>query len=101
MRTRPMRFRSACTLLVASAFLPLTPVACAQDNSSQSLADVARKLRKDTTEEVRMTDSDTKKLFDSVDRIFAFASEDSGMPRHATVKRRMVSKADVEKYMTG
>jgi len=34
-----------------------------EDSSSQSLADVARKLRKDTTEEVRMTDSDTKKLF--------------------------------------
>src|ERR1700693_4090699 len=72
-----------------------------EDSSSPSLADVARKLRKDTTEEVRMTDSDTKKLFESVDRIFPFAAEDSGMAKHASVKRRLVGKADVEKYARG
>ena len=85
------------------SFLGLLPtLAVCQDNaSSQSLGDVARKLRKDTTEEVRMTDADTKKLFESVDKIFAFASEDSGMPKHGPVKRRLVSKADVEKYMSG
>src|SRR5580765_154753 len=96
-----MRFRSAYALLALSTLLPLTSRVFSQDNSSQSLGDVARKLRKDTTEEVRMTDADTKKLFDSVDQIFAFSSEDSGMPKHATVKRRMVSKADVEKYANG
>jgi hypothetical protein len=36
-------------------------------SQSQSLGDVARKLRKDTTTEVKMTDADTKKLFESVD----------------------------------
>src|SRR3984885_13900694 len=72
-----------------------------EDSSSQSLADVARKLRKDTTEEVRMTDSDTKKLFESVDRIFTFAAEDTGMAKHASVKRRLVGKADVEKNASG
>src|SRR6202050_2463583 len=72
-----------------------------QTDSGQSLGDVARKLRKDTTDEVKMTDADTKKLFESVDRIFAFAAEDTGMPRHAAVKRRLVSKADVEKYASG
>lgn len=72
-----------------------------ESSSSQSLADVARKLRKDTTDQVRMTEADTKKLFESVDRIFAFAAEDSGMPQHAAVKRRLVSKADVEKYASG
>lgn len=74
----------------------------AQDASSgQSLGDIARKLRKDTTDEVKMTDADTKKLFEAVDRIFDFAAEDTGMPKHATVKRRLVSKADVEKYASG
>ena len=72
-----------------------------QADSGQSLGEVARKLRKDTTNEVKMTDADTKKLFDSVDRIFAFAAEDTGMPKHAAVKRRLVSKADVEKYASG
>src|ERR1035437_4985393 len=69
-----------------------------QADSGQSLGDVARK---DTTNEVKMTDADTKKLFESVDRIFAFAAEDTGMPKHAAVKRRLVSKADVEKYASG
>src|ERR1700689_3679132 len=77
------------------------PVFGQQADSGQSLGDVARKLRKDTTDEVKMTDADTKKLFESVDRIFAFASEDTGMPQHAAVKRRLVSKADVEKYAAG
>ncbi len=72
-----------------------------QADSGQSLGDMARQLRKDTTDEVKMTDADTKKLFESVDRIFAFAAEDTGMPKHAVVKRRLVSKADVEKYSAG
>ena len=92
--------RRFCALCIFSALL--SSLALSQDaSSSQSLADVARKLRKDTTDEVRMTDADTKKLFESVDRIFAFAAEDSGMPKHATVKRRLVSKADVENYAKG
>jgi hypothetical protein len=72
-----------------------------QEDSGQSLGDMARKLRKDTTNEVKMTDADTKKLFESVDRIFAFAAEDTGMPKRAVVKRQLVSKADVEKYASG
>src|SRR4029077_5621345 len=72
-----------------------------QADSGQSLGDVARKLRKDTSNEVKMTEADTKKLFESVDRIFAFAAEDTGMPKRAVVKRQLVSKADVEKYATG
>ncbi|MFZ0317977.1 MAG: hypothetical protein WAL56_02550 [Candidatus Sulfotelmatobacter sp.] len=72
-----------------------------QTDSGQSLGDVARKLRKDTTNEVKMTDADTKKLFESVDRIFDFAAEDTGMPKHTSVKRRLVSKEDVEKYAAG
>src|SRR5258708_14414923 len=77
----------------------LPALAFSQENTAApSLGDVARKLRKDTTDEVRMTDADTKKLFESVDRIFAFSAADSGMPKHAAVKRRLVSKADVEAY---
>ena len=95
--------RRWCHFLTISLCLGLLPTLAfsQEDSSQQSLADVARKLRKDTTDEVRMTDADTKKLFDSVDKVFAFAAEDSGMPRHAAIKRRLVSKADVEKYASG
>ena len=84
--------------------IPMCLTICAlgqQADSGESLADMARRLRKDTTNEVKMTDADTKKLFESVDRIFAFAAEDTGMPKHSPVKRRLVSKADVEKYAAG
>jgi hypothetical protein len=94
---RPQSGFLAISFLIGCAFSAIGQ----QTDSGQSLADMARKLRKDTTDEVRMTDEDTKRLFESVDRIFAFAAEDTGMPRHATVKRRLVSKADVEKYATG
>ncbi len=102
-----MRCRNRRRLFATLLLTSLATLAFAQDNSSSqtssspSLADVARKLRRDTTDEVRMTDSDTKKLFDSVDRIFALAAQDSGMPKHAAVKRRLVSKADVEAYARG
>jgi hypothetical protein len=68
---------------------------------AQSLGDIARKLRKDNTTEIKMTDADAKRLFESVDKIFAFAAEDTGMPKRATVKRNLVSKEDVEKFTSG
>src|SRR5580698_10920531 len=98
-RWRPL-FEIAFLVVVWAELLPA--LARGQDSSpSPSLGDVARKLRKDTTDEVKMTDADTKKLFDSVDRIFAFAAEDTDMPKHALVKRRLVTKADVEQYAAG
>src|ERR1700693_5868512 len=89
-------FRQPCGFLVVC--LATFSAFAQQADSGQSLGDVARKLRKDTTNEVKMTDADTKKLFESVDRIFAFAAEDTGMPKHTAVKRRLVSKAEVEQY---
>lgn len=92
---------SATSLLIC---IPLLFGFCAvaqNADSGQSLGDIARKLRKDTTDEVKMTDADTKKLFEAVDQIFDFASEDTGMPKHASVNRRLVGKADVEKYASG
>ena len=87
-------------MLLAVGFTVL-PILALGQGSSQSLGDVARKLRKDNTDEVRMTEADTRKLFESVDRIFAFASHDSGLPQHGPVKRRMVGKDDVVQFATG
>jgi phosphopantetheinyl transferase (holo-ACP synthase) len=59
---------------------------------------MARKVRKDHTAEVQMSDADAKELFKSVDKIVAFASEDSGFPKRSALKRRLVSSAEVEQY---
>ena len=66
-------------------------------DAGQSLGDMARHVRKDHSEETRLTPEDAKKLFTAVDRISAFASEDSCMPLRAPVKRRIISPDDVEK----
>src|SRR5579864_492751 len=94
-------FRQRGFLAVCVLTSCVVPAFSQQADSGQSLGDVARKLRKDTTNEVKMTDADTKKLFESVDRIFAFAAEDTEMPKRAVVKRRLVGKADVEKFASG
>jgi hypothetical protein len=65
---------------------------------TQSLADMARKLRKDKPAEVRMTDVDRKELFRSVDKVFDFTSEDTGLAKHASVKKAFVGQADIEKF---
>jgi len=95
-----------CCVLYGSVLAQQTALPSSLSNDTdapaeqtQSLGDVARRVRKDTTAEVKMTDEDTKKLFSAVDKIFAFASEDSGFPKHSSVKRQLVSRTEVEKYM--
>jgi len=63
-----------------------------------SLADIARKVRKDKPAEVRMTEAEGKELFHSVDKVFDFASEDTGFQKHSAVKKAVVGQADIEKF---
>jgi hypothetical protein len=103
---RPTRLLLVCSLICGSvvgqqAASP-APAASSDSNSGtdqgQSLGEMARKVRKDHTQEVQMSDADAKELFKSVDKIVAFASEDSGFPKRTAVKRRLVSSAEVEKF---
>jgi hypothetical protein len=96
-------------LLIGSSFMTAqqaqlpssltAPDSTQPDDSGQSLADLARKAHKDRSEEAQMTPEDAKKLFEAVDRIAAFAAEDSGFPQHTPVKRQLISPADIEKRM--
>ena len=65
---------------------------------TQSLADMARKIRKDKPADVRMTDVDAKELFSSVDKVFEFASQDTGFAKRGAVKKKIVGQADIEQY---
>ncbi len=76
----------------------LTHDTYAASPQTQSLGDVARQMRKDVTTEVKMTPEDTKKLFEAVDKIFSFASDDTGLSKHSSVKRQLVGREEVEKY---
>ena len=77
-----------------------TSLAGASQNlgQTQSLADTARAMRKNKQAEIQMSPDDAKELFQSVDKIFEFASEDSGLPRKHPVKRQLVGAPDVEKF---
>jgi hypothetical protein len=59
---------------------------------------MARKLRKDKPAEIKMTDVDEKVLFSSVDKVFEFASEDTGFARRSSIKKKLVGQADIEKF---
>jgi hypothetical protein len=82
----------------ASSAPPASGDASSGAQQGQSLGELARKMRKDHTAEVQMSQEDAKDLFRSVDKIVAFASEDSGFPKRSTVKRRLVGSAEVEQY---
>ena len=72
--------------------------AAAPQQASQSLADMARKLRKDKPADIKMSAEEGKELFRSVDKVFDFASEDTGFPRRAPIKKAVVGQADIEKF---
>ena len=84
--------------VVAPTSLNSDPYATDGANQNQSLGDLARKMRKDHTTEVQMSAEDAKKLFQSVDKVFDFAAEDTGFSKRAVVKRQLVGPQDVEKY---
>src|SRR5579864_2741453 len=45
-----------------------------------------------------MTDVDTKELFKSVDKVFEFASQDTGFAKRGAIKKSIVGQADIEKF---
>src|SRR5580692_39494 len=99
------RFLVVCSLLCsATVAQQADPAPTAGDSSNpaadqgQSLGEMARKVRKDHTAEVQMSEADAKELFKSVDTIVTFASEDSGLPKRSVVKRRLVGSAEAEQY---
>jgi hypothetical protein len=91
---------SLFVLTVSSLCQQAEPAAPAKPAPIQqeSLADMARKLRKDKPSDVKMSAEEGKDLFRSVDKVFDFASEDTGFPRRGPIKKAVVGQADIEKF---
>ena len=49
--------------------------------------------------EIVMTPRQAKELFESVDQIMSFAANDTGLPPVVKVKRRLVTRDEVNKYL--
>ena len=77
--------RNSCGL-VASALL----LACAASTFAQNAAP-----QKDT----KITPEQTKELFRSLNQILSFASDDTKLPIQHEVKRRLITREQVEKYI--
>src|SRR5438309_7531867 len=65
-------------------------------SSGSTMGDIARQYREKKRSEVKMTERDKQEIFSSVDKILAFASQDTGLTRHASVGRELLGQADVE-----
>ena len=87
--------KKSCGSLVAALVLAsLTVFAFSQDTSpgSQTPAPQAQK-------ETRITPEQTKELFRSLNQILTFASDDTQLQIRHEVKRRLITREQVEKYI--
>jgi hypothetical protein len=66
----------------------------------KSLGEIARERQVKRQAEVKVNENDSKALFAEVDEIIDFAAHDSGLPRRAPVKRRLVGQDDVKLHMS-
>jgi hypothetical protein len=85
---------SLAAALVLALVASFAPASWSQDTPSGSQAP-APPAQKDT----RITPQQTKELFRSLNQILAFASDDTQLPIHHEVKRRLITRDQVEKYI--
>ena len=79
---------------------PSIPQASPTPPSAQPQATPSHRLEVEPVEKVhQITPEEAKELFRSVDEILHFASKDTGLPIKKKVKRTIVSRPQVEKYV--
>jgi hypothetical protein len=82
--------RISCTLIAAALLLAWVPCTFAQDARPQDAHP-----QKDT----KITPEQTKELFRSLNQILTFASDDTQLQIRHEVKRRLITREEVEKYI--
>lgn len=91
--------RGVRTVGFVVAVLSLSVAMTAQSSSPGSTeADKTQKSNKPQVE-THITPDQAKQLFQSVDELLHFASDDTGLPIKHEVKRTLTTRADVEKYL--
>ena len=95
-----LRAGKPCCGLVAAVLLlmALDVTARAQE---ESLGDYARRIQSQKQSQVLISTDDGQRLFNEVDTITQFSSQDSGLPKLAPVKRQLIGRAEAEKYLRG
>lgn len=81
--------------LISCALLAVTPPLPAQVAPPPTTPRDARKKP-----EIPLTKEQAKQLFQSVDEILKFSSSDSNLPIQHSVKRKLISRSEVTRYLT-
>jgi hypothetical protein len=89
-----------CAAVFCGAWNPAAAQADGVNASSYSFQDAGASQEAGAGDkETVMTKQQAKELFDSVDKIMAFASGDTGLAGVAHVKRKLISRDEVNKYL--
>jgi hypothetical protein len=78
---------------------PEAGAAPASQPPGPSVADRARDMQAKDLARVKVSPEDAQKILNSVDTVLKFASNDSGLAIHSSVKRRMISRDEMVKGM--
>jgi hypothetical protein len=87
------------TLLISYLPAQSGPAAATNDAQQESIADIARRLRAKKKPEVVITEDDAQTLFKEIDSILTFASGSSDLPKHSSVKYRLIGREDADKQV--
>src|SRR5271156_4580033 len=86
--------KSCDSLAVALVLVSLTVYAFSQDTSPGSAAPAPQAQK-----ETRISPDQAKELFRSLNQILSFASDDTQLQIHHEVKKRLITREQVEKYI--
>jgi hypothetical protein len=86
-----------CGIVAGSVYALAQQAGAASDGKSPD--PVAQTTSQALASDHKISDVEAKQLFRSVDEILKFASEETGLPRHNKVKRRLVSRDEVVSYI--
>jgi len=78
---------------------PSTAQTADQSGEQSGVAEVARRLRGQDMDKVRVSPEEAERILKRVQPVLRFASEDSGLPIHSVVKPRMISRDDLRGLM--
>ncbi len=90
------------TALTAAQTAPVPPAsgsAAQSGKSSQAAAQSQNQSQHGAQHDSLITPEQAQQLFALVDTLLQFSSQETGLPIESTVKRKLISRADLEKYL--
>lgn len=87
-------------VLAAACWLAVSVAAQQTTAAAQNQAKPPAQAQSKPAPETHITPEQAKQLFALVDQLIAFSSQETGLPVKTTVKRRLITRDEVEKYVS-